>query len=146
MRGGVQGHCRKGRGVSLPKRSRESNEGKVIAHWGPAVASRRRWHLVLALTMGDLDMLRWRKVFSGFRTYTRARESFCLSGRGDIQEGRVGLNCHWGGICLLGWGAESFRGNLTDSVSCGWVSAESLHCWFCKEQKNTKDKANRRVS
>lgn len=110
MRGGVQGHCRKGRGVSLPKRSRESNEGKVIAHWGPAVASRGRWHLVLALTMGDLDMLRWRKVFSGFRTYTRARESFCLSGRGAIQEGRVGLKLSLGWDMLARMGSRELWG------------------------------------
>lgn len=39
--------------------------GEMTSHWGSAVGPRRRWHLPLALLMGGLDMLRWRKFLPG---------------------------------------------------------------------------------
>lgn len=102
VRGGVQGRRGEGGAVSLPKRSRESNERKVIVHWGSPVASRRRWHHeVLALTVGELDMPRWSKVF-------KAEEA----GVGHTQEPgspfawlKAGLykRAGWGLKLSLGW-------------------------------------------
>lgn len=115
-------------GCEPPQRSRESNEGKVIAHWGSAAASRKRWHLVLALAVGDLDILRGRKVFSGQRELGLGHRQepggpFTWLERGYIRGHGVGI-VTGGGYAVLGWGAESFRESLTDRVSTGWVCTE----------------------